>query len=195
MLTFQFVWMIWLIFIVCLCQGNTAVYLLYAHARISGIGRKVQRVLMYLIPYNLILILDSMFSQIFFAYAVWEKCHGISQELQRNLRASQRGRLGIAHLQVSWSHWGLDKRVGTQQVNDFSFIFFISLSWSHTSLLFQCRLTDYLYSLSEKFNSFYMDCKVIGSDAEESRLILVEATAVVMRQCFQILGVTPLYRI
>ncbi len=57
------------------------------------------------------------------------------------------------------------------------------------------RLTLYLYDLSEKFNSFYVECKVIGSEQEDSRLLLVEATAVVMRQCFTILGITPLYKI
>ena len=30
---------------------------------------------------------------------------------------------------------------------------------------------------------------------EDSRLLLVQATALVMRQCFQLLGITPLYRI
>jgi arginyl-tRNA synthetase len=57
------------------------------------------------------------------------------------------------------------------------------------------RLTDYLYELSEKFNGFYMDCKVVGNEHEDSRLLLCEATAVVMRQVFQLLGITPLYRI
>lgn len=57
------------------------------------------------------------------------------------------------------------------------------------------RLTDYLYSLSETFNGFYTECKVLGSEQEESRLLLVEATARVMRQCFSLLGITPLYRI
>ena len=57
------------------------------------------------------------------------------------------------------------------------------------------RLTEYLYALSEAFNSFYTECQVIGSDAEASRLLLAEATAEVMRACFKLLGITPLYRI
>jgi arginyl-tRNA synthetase len=56
-------------------------------------------------------------------------------------------------------------------------------------------LTDYLYELSEKFNAFYVDCKVLGSEQEDSRLVLSEATARVIRQCFSLLGITPLYRI
>ena len=57
------------------------------------------------------------------------------------------------------------------------------------------RITEYLYSLSEAFNSFYTECKVLGSPEEDSRLLLSETTAVVMRACFQLLGITPLYRI
>jgi arginyl-tRNA synthetase len=37
--------------------------------------------------------------------------------------------------------------------------------------------------------------QVIGSEQEDSRLLLVEATARVMRQVFYLLGITPLYRI
>lgn len=137
------------------------------------------------------------------------------------------------------------------------------------------RLTDFLYELSEKFNAFYVDCKVwacmvlawgqfrsrflvvgggfcdlgvcltarcgrsglawracgssrvshtcilciaphavhvpscvphvcpctfmhpqvVGSAEEDSRLLLSEATARVMRQCFTLLGIKPLYKI
>jgi arginyl-tRNA synthetase len=61
--------------------------------------------------------------------------------------------------------------------------------------LFPNRITEYLYALSEAFNVFYTECKVIGSPEEESRLLLAECTAVVMRACFSLLGITPLYRI
>jgi arginyl-tRNA synthetase len=57
------------------------------------------------------------------------------------------------------------------------------------------RLTDYLYGLSEAFNGFYTECKVAGSEQQDSRLLLCEATARVMRKCFELLGITPLYRI
>lgn len=57
------------------------------------------------------------------------------------------------------------------------------------------RITEYLYGVSEAFNSFYTECKVIGSPEEDSRLLLCETTAVVMRACFGLLGITPLYRI
>lgn len=57
------------------------------------------------------------------------------------------------------------------------------------------RLTDYLYELSTKFNDFYQECQVIGSAEEGSRLQLCEATAVIMRQTFELLGVKPLERL
>lgn len=57
------------------------------------------------------------------------------------------------------------------------------------------RLTEYLYGLSDTFNGFYTECKVLGSEQEDSRLLLAEATARTMRQCFALLGITPLYRI
>ncbi|WRX33906.1 Arginyl tRNA synthetase N-terminal domain - like 1 [Theobroma cacao] len=58
-------------------------------------------------------------------------------------------------------------------------------------------LCDYLYNLSEIFSKFYSnpECKVIGSDMETGRLLLCEATAVVMRKCFNLLGITPIYKI
>ncbi|TYI49682.1 hypothetical protein E1A91_D12G051400v1, partial [Gossypium mustelinum] len=49
---------------------------------------------------------------------------------------------------------------------------------------------DYLYNLSEIFSKFYSN-----PDKETSRLLLCEATAVVMRKCFNLLGITPIYKI
>ncbi|GAB5360812.1 hypothetical protein AAMO2058_000659300 [Amorphochlora amoebiformis] len=57
------------------------------------------------------------------------------------------------------------------------------------------RLTEYLYDLTEIFNQFYNECKVVGSASQDSRLLLVQATAKVMRQCFGLLGITPLNRL
>jgi arginyl-tRNA synthetase len=45
------------------------------------------------------------------------------------------------------------------------------------------------------FNQFYTECQVVGSAEEDSRLLLCEATARVMRACFQLLGIRVLYRI
>jgi len=51
------------------------------------------------------------------------------------------------------------------------------------------RLTDYLYGLAEKFNAFYRDCPVDGSAEKNSRLLLCEAVALVMKQGLSMLGV------
>ncbi|CAL4965415.1 unnamed protein product [Urochloa decumbens] len=61
--------------------------------------------------------------------------------------------------------------------------------------LFPHYLCDYLYSLSEAFSKFYTSCQVVGSPEETSRLLLCQATAVVMRQCFNFLGITPVYKL
>lgn len=50
------------------------------------------------------------------------------------------------------------------------------------------RLTDYLYGLAEKFNAFFRDCRVEGSPQQNSRLLLCEATARVMREGLQLVG-------
>ncbi len=51
------------------------------------------------------------------------------------------------------------------------------------------RLTDYLYTLAEKFNAFYRDCKVEGVPEQNSRLLLCEATARTLKQGLSLLGV------
>ncbi|XP_024011174.1 arginine--tRNA ligase, chloroplastic/mitochondrial-like [Eutrema salsugineum] len=58
-------------------------------------------------------------------------------------------------------------------------------------------LCKYLYSLSEYYNKFHSNpnCQVIGSEQETSRLLLCEATVIVMRKCFHLLGVTPVYKL
>ncbi len=50
------------------------------------------------------------------------------------------------------------------------------------------RLTEYLYTLSEKFNAFFRDCRVEGSVEEGSRLTLCELTSKVLAQGLNILG-------
>lgn len=51
------------------------------------------------------------------------------------------------------------------------------------------RLTDYLYTLAEKFNAFFRDCRVEGSPQQNERLLLCEAVARVLKQGLTILGV------
>ncbi|MBS0621245.1 MAG: arginine--tRNA ligase [Verrucomicrobia bacterium] len=54
------------------------------------------------------------------------------------------------------------------------------------------RLTDYLYSLAEKFNAFFRDCRVEGSAEETSRLLLCEVSARILSQGLSILGLKTL---
>lgn len=51
------------------------------------------------------------------------------------------------------------------------------------------RLSDYLYTLAEKFNAFYRDCQVEGAPEQNSRLLLCEATARILKQGLHLLGV------
>ncbi|MCB1134846.1 MAG: arginine--tRNA ligase [Chlamydiia bacterium] len=56
------------------------------------------------------------------------------------------------------------------------------------------RLTDYLYGLAEKFNAFFRDCRVEGSEEQNQRLLLCEVVARVLRQGMEILGVPVVER-
>jgi len=56
------------------------------------------------------------------------------------------------------------------------------------------RLTDYLYTLAEKFNAFFRDCRVEGSPQQNERLLLCEATARVLKQGLSLLGVQTVDR-
>lgn len=44
-------------------------------------------------------------------------------------------------------------------------------------------------------NNLLAVVQVVGDKQQTSRLLLCEATAVVMRQCFDLLGMTPMYQI
>ncbi|KAF5815520.1 putative arginine--tRNA ligase [Helianthus annuus] len=123
-------------------KGNTAVYLLYAHARICSIIRKSGK-----------------------------DIEELKREGQLKLERDEERKLGLHLLQ-----------------------FPEAVKEACTNLLPNV-LCEYLYDLSEKFTSFYSECQVVGSAEERSRLLLCEATAVVMRKCFYLLGITPVYKI
>ncbi|KAL3157657.1 hypothetical protein ABBQ32_012100 [Trebouxia sp. C0010 RCD-2024] len=124
-------------------QGNTAVYLLYAHARIAAIGRKAG-------IENIASLADD---------------HSIEVDHEKE-------RALAMHV-----------------------VRFPEAVEAAVEELMPNRITDYLYDLSEKFNGFYTECHVVGDKQQTSRLLLCEATAVVMRQCFDLLGMTPMYQI
>ncbi len=56
------------------------------------------------------------------------------------------------------------------------------------------RLAEYLYSLAEKFNAFFRDCRVEGSAEQNSRLLLCELTAQVLKQGLHLLGLNTTER-
>lgn len=56
------------------------------------------------------------------------------------------------------------------------------------------RLTDYLYGLAERFNAFFRDCRVEGSEQQTSRLLLCEAVALVIQKGMELLGLKVVNR-
>jgi len=60
--------------------------------------------------------------------------------------------------------------------------------------LFPHRLAEYLYNLAEHFNAFFRDCRVEGDAEQNSRLLLCETTAKVLRQGMEILGLKVVER-
>ncbi|KAG2256405.1 hypothetical protein Bca52824_075699 [Brassica carinata] len=123
-------------------DGNTAVYLLYAHARICSIIRKSGKDI---------------------------------DELKKTVE------LVLDHPE--------ERALGLHLLR------FAETVEEACTTLFPNVLCLYLYSLSERFTSFYSIHQVIGSPEEASRLLLCEATAIVMRKCFHLLGITPVYKI
>ncbi|POM72375.1 Arginine-tRNA ligase, partial [Phytophthora palmivora] len=57
------------------------------------------------------------------------------------------------------------------------------------------RLCSYLYTISEKVQTFVTACRVLGSEEQSSRLLLCDATLKVMKTCFSLLGIDPLDQI
>ena len=56
------------------------------------------------------------------------------------------------------------------------------------------RLCEYLFELANKFNAFFRDCRVEGSEQENSRLLLCEGTARILEKGLEILGLKTLPR-
>ncbi len=56
------------------------------------------------------------------------------------------------------------------------------------------RLTDYLYVLAERFNAFFRDCRVEGTDEEAQRLLLCDVVGRILKQGLEILGVKTVNR-
>ena len=57
------------------------------------------------------------------------------------------------------------------------------------------RLCDSLYEISTKIAEFYNQSKVLDSEQEESRILLLEAVRKVMEVCFDLLGMKTIEKI
>ena len=127
-------------------KGNTAVYLLYAHARVCSIVRKSGRTL--------------------------EEVRALPAEALKVTEPTERA-LALHLLKF--------QDVAAEALNE----------------LAMNRITDYLYELASAFTDFYGECKVVTGEkaTEDSRLMLCAATLVVMRQCFDLLGIEALERL
>lgn len=60
--------------------------------------------------------------------------------------------------------------------------------------LYLHTIADYLFNLAQKFNVFFRDCRVEGSDEQQSRLLLAELTARVLKTGLEILGLRVVER-
>lgn len=56
------------------------------------------------------------------------------------------------------------------------------------------RLCEYLYLLAEKYNAFFRDCRVIGSEEQDKRLQLCGLAERVLKQGMQLLGLKTVER-
>ncbi len=69
---------------------------------------------------------------------------------------------------------------------------FPDLLFSISNELLPNRLTDYLYTLSDLFNAFFRDCRVLGSPEEKNRLHLTFLTSKMFEAGLSILGIKPI---
>ncbi|CAD7956665.1 unnamed protein product [Amoebophrya sp. A120] len=57
------------------------------------------------------------------------------------------------------------------------------------------NLCEFLYKVVNLYTAFYMKCKVVGHEEQDSRLLLIELTRRTMKSCFDLLGCGTLERI
>lgn len=129
-------------------KGNTAIYLLYAHARLESIISKGQA--------EFGVDVDALIAD-------GNSKIALSHKSERNL--------GL-HLE-----------------------FFADTIEETLNDLFPYHICDFVYALSIAASEFVTQCKVLGSPEMESRLLLCRATAITMRQCFDLLGIRHVMRI
>lgn len=128
-------------------KGNTAIYLLYAHARLESICNKAK------LTHHM--DVDALQSK---------SCHMVLSHPSERILALQLQRFSD---------------MITEVLQD----------------LLPHKVCDYLYALSIAVSDFVTQCKVLGSKEMESRLLLCRTTAMVMRQCFELLGIRTVMRL
>jgi len=136
-------------------KGNTAVYLMYAYARIcSIIERSGEKDL-------------------------------LQTELQERIKNGDNSL--FTSLKQTESEWKLALKL--IEFQDVLNLVMDKLEPHH--------LCEYVFDLSNNFSAFFRDCKVIQEDKQlqHSRLLLCEATAQTMKQCFNLLGLNTLNRL
>ena len=57
------------------------------------------------------------------------------------------------------------------------------------------KLCDFVYGVASKFSEFYEECKIVGDERMNSRLLIVELTRRFMKLCFDLLGLMPVEKI
>lgn len=129
-------------------KGNTAIYLLYAHARLESIITK------------------------------GKAQHGVDVD---TLIKDGKSKIVLDH--KSERNLGLHLQ------------FFADSIEETLKDLFPYHICDFVYALSIAASEFVTQCHVLGSPEMESRLLLCRATAITMRQCFELLGIKPVMRI
>jgi len=129
-------------------KGNTAIYLLYAHARLESIITK------------------------------GKKDHGVDVE---ELIKSNKNVIKLVH--PSEISLGMHLHMFADTIE------------ATLEDLYPYHICDFLYNASNAVSEFVTQCRVLGSDEMESRLLLCRATAIVMRQCFDLLGIRYVMRI
>ncbi|KAL7517532.1 hypothetical protein ACHAWX_002451 [Stephanocyclus meneghinianus] len=129
-------------------KGNTAIYLLYAHARLESIVTKGKAE------------------------------HGVDVD-----SLLKEGNAKITLIHKSERNLGLHLQI------------FADSTEETLKDLLPYHICDFIYALSIAASEFVTQCKVLGSPEMESRLLLCRATAITMRQCFDLLGIRHVMRI
>ena len=129
-------------------KGNTAIYLLYQHARLESIITKANT-----------------------------QCNVSIDTLLQEQKAT----IKIEH--------------PSESNLAFQISMFYDVILNTLDDLYPYHICDYLYSACNAVAEFVTQCKVLGNDDMESRLLLCRLTAIVMRKCFDLLGIEYVMRI